>query len=195
MNVCVYAHTYIWGSDTCPQRRFSFSLSPPDRLWGIRKTSFSAQGIYSVHADGLLWSTGTVAHSYRCNHPPRLKRQSCACGEETDYLSHVQTWTHLERDTWAAAPWAIHWGTVVGHKVLLLLFPCKGYILCLGKLSRPCLHCVLVTPSCHNTPEGFNRCTQRNLKGSCLVYKNYQPVARESQVFQKWLLHSFRNTG
>lgn len=96
MCVRVYAHTYIWDSDRYPQRRFNFSLSPPNRLWGI---SFYAQGMDSVHADGLLWSThtGACAHSYRRSYLPRLKRQSCACSEEllwlmeTDCVSQVQT--------------------------------------------------------------------------------------------------------
>lgn len=44
ISLCVFAHTCVWDSETCPQRRSSFSLPPPNTLWGRRDMSFCTEG-------------------------------------------------------------------------------------------------------------------------------------------------------
>lgn len=58
---------------------------------------------------------------------------------------------------------------------------------CLGKFSRPCLHYVLVIPSCHSTPEGFNTHTQENLK-KVLAYftKTTRPLLERPKFFNNY---------
>lgn len=150
--VRVYSHTYIWDSDTCPQRRFNVSLSPPDRLWGVRDVSWYAQGTDSVRADGLLWpppqahtctALGAAIYLDRRDGAVHVVRRSCGSRRQTTSHKCKQKHTWRRLAPRPAALWAVRCGTVVRYEIFFLIpLHCKGYIFSLHPESwvRFCSH-------------------------------------------------------
>lgn len=96
-SVCFFALTYIWDSETCPQRRPSFSLPSPNTLWGRRDMNFYTEGIDSEHTwRGQTQICSILCHTLRdCglqgfpSHPFPLHRSSlvrfCSQSKPTAY--------------------------------------------------------------------------------------------------------------